>query len=220
MKNLHQITCANMFNLLSLFSSSDFLMEDKDNYICLVKFLKIMENIIIHQSDSNVNLIYEILARQKDILTIKKIKFEDLQQHLQQNIKRNATTKESIEEEKNDPPTPNSKVLGNINIFNKIDDSKRHKIQIIIITATTITITITIMKICKEMKIWNGNNCFNFIHFNQKFRARNVREQLSLDNFVNIIKFLNFHLKSSLGDIFEEEKVLFHNNLNEIFLIR
>ena len=138
-----------MFNLLSLFSSSEFLMEDKDNYICLVKFLKIMENIIIHQSDSNVNLIYEILARQKDILTIKKIKFEDLQQHLQQNIKRNATTKESIEEEKNDPPTPNSKVLGNINIFNKIDGSKRHKIQRIIITATTITIT----KICKEMKI-------------------------------------------------------------------
>ena len=48
-----------------------------------------------------------------------------------------------------------------------------------------------------------------------------MREQISLDNFVNIIKFLNFHLKSCLGDnIFEEEKVLFHNNLNEMFAIR
>ena len=114
-----------MFNLLSLFSSSEFLMEDKDNYVCLVKFLKIMENIIIHQSDSNVNLMYEILVRQKDILMIKKIKFEDLQQHLHQNIKRNATTKESIEEEKTDS-TPDDKIFGNHDtIFYKINDSKR-----------------------------------------------------------------------------------------------
>ena len=98
-----------MFNLLSIFSSSEFLMEDKENYICLVKFLKIMENIIIHQSDSNINLLYEILVRQKDILKIKKLKFEDF---LHQYIKRNATPKDGIEEEKNDQINQNYKNSG------------------------------------------------------------------------------------------------------------
>ena len=37
-----------------------------------------------------------------------------------------------------------------------------------------------------------------------------MREKLSLENFLNIIKFLNFHVKRFVGDsVFDEEKVVF-----------
>jgi hypothetical protein len=162
LKNLHQITCAKMFHLLSVFSSAEFLMEEKDNYLALIKLIKILEILIIHQSDSNVNLMYEVLVRQKDILSIRKIKFEQLHLQNQQEQKRNASTKESHEEEK----TENNGTVGQ-----------------------------------NGQPLEVGN-----IDWNEW--ARVVKEQLNLDAFVHIIKFLNYHLKLFLKEkAIDEEKV-------------
>jgi hypothetical protein len=77
LKNLSKISSQKLLQLLMLFTNYSFLLQSSSNPYCLLKLMRVFDNIISFQNASNTTLILEMWKRQQHFARVTKLNFSE-----------------------------------------------------------------------------------------------------------------------------------------------
>eukprot|EP01016_Furgasonia_blochmanni_P033760 TRINITY_DN3560_c0_g1_i6.p2 TRINITY_DN3560_c0_g1~~TRINITY_DN3560_c0_g1_i6.p2 ORF type:complete len:345 (-),score=63.08 TRINITY_DN3560_c0_g1_i6:212-1246(-) len=73
LKNVNQASAVRLHELIIIFSTEEFLLQEEHNYLILAKVLSIIENLIVFQYDDNLVTVVEVVNHRKDFVKLRRL---------------------------------------------------------------------------------------------------------------------------------------------------